>query len=149
MEKIERRLLRLSRRENRPNFKELCYHAKQDKCHSKAAVETPEKCKRRSKKQAVPFKKTIRLRDTGLEEPRLRMVRAPGGKVGVMEAGKVLGGAAGQEQSKGRTTGPGLGIRGNSGVTSREGSKAVYHELEPPPAVLWGKSKIEGPRAHS
>lgn len=89
MEKIERRLLRLSRRENRPNFKELCYHAKQEKCHSKAAFETPEKCKRRSKKQAAPFKKTIRLRDTGLGEPRLRMVRAPGGRVGVMEAGKV------------------------------------------------------------
>lgn len=81
--------------------------------------------KEEAKNKLRHLKRHLRIRDTGLEESRLRMVRAPGGKVGVMEARKVYGGAAGQEKSKGRTTGPELGIGRNDGVASREGSNAV------------------------
>ena len=51
--------------------------------------------KEEAKTKLHHLKRHVRVRDTGLEESRLRMVRAPGGKVGVMEAGKVYGGPVG------------------------------------------------------
>lgn len=45
--------------------------------------------KEEAKTKLRHLKRHVRVRDTGLEESRLRMVRAPRGKVGVMEARKV------------------------------------------------------------